>query len=42
VIPEKVIIDTDIGDDVDNAFAPALALSIVEAASEILFGDPGQ
>src|SRR3989449_5195022 len=26
VLPEKVIIDTDIGDDVDDAFALALAL----------------
>ena len=29
-IPEKVIIDTDIGDDIDDAFAVALALSSPE------------
>src|SRR4029077_8163610 len=28
--PEKVIIDTDIGDDIDDAFAVALALSSPE------------
>jgi len=42
-VPEKIIIDTDIGDDVDDAFAVALALRSPEL--EILgisttFGDP--
>ena len=30
--PEKIIIDTDIGDDVDDAFALALAVRSPEAA----------
>src|SRR5258708_31366718 len=29
-VPQKVIIDTDIGDDIDDAFAVALALSSPE------------
>src|SRR2546423_2974518 len=42
--PEKVIIDTDIGDDVDDAFAVALALRSPELqilGFSTVFGDTG-
>jgi len=40
--PEKIMIDTDIGDDVDDAFAVALALSSSELqilGISMTFGD---
>ena len=41
-VPQKIIIDTDIGDDVDDAFAVALALSSSELqilGISMTFGD---